>query len=85
MKKPHIENAEHPDCAITTTSIDINQKELLTIREASVILGCHKSTLYRLIYQRRLKICPAFKRMRISRKEIELLISEAKFYDGRQS
>ena len=54
---------------------------LLTVNEAASLLGCHKVTVYRLIYQGRLRICRAFRSLRIPRKEIERLVADVKPYD----
>lgn len=54
---------------------------LLTVNEAASLLGCHKVTVYRLIYQGRLRICRAFRSLRIPRKEIDRLVADVKPYD----
>jgi excisionase family DNA binding protein len=55
---------------------------LLTIKEVASVLGCHKATVYRLVYRGKLRICPAFKRIRIARKEVDRLVAEVKTYNG---
>ena len=55
---------------------------VMTVREAAALLGCHKATVYRLIYTGQLRICRAFGRMRIPRAEINRLVSDIKPYEG---
>jgi excisionase family DNA binding protein len=57
---------------------------LFTIRQVALILGCHKASVYRLVYQGKLRICRAFGSIRIPRKEIERLIADVKTYGIRQ-
>lgn len=58
---------------------------LLTVNEAASLLGCHKVTVYRLIYQGRLQVCRAFRSLRIPRKEVERLVADVEPYGDARS
>ncbi len=58
-------------------------KLLLTIRETALLLGCHKASVYRLVYRGKLPICRAFNSIRIPRKEVDRLVADTKVYDSR--
>ncbi len=71
-----------PETAYTKEEIEIiNAKQLLTVKEAAVILRLHKISVYRLISKGKLPACRIGQAIRIPKKNldqfIESQISEA--------
>ncbi|RLJ60777.1 excisionase family DNA binding protein [Lacinutrix venerupis] len=65
VKQEQISNNSH------MFKMDIQKKDILSVSEASILIGCSKKTIYRLIKEKRLNAFNFSKRLtRISRSEI---------------
>ena len=62
-----------PETTLTKEEIDvINAKQLLTVKEAAVVLGMHPDTVYRLIREKKLPVYRIGSRtVRVPRKELK--------------
>lgn len=58
---------------------DIQQKDYLTVKEASLLLGCSSKTIYRMVASKEIVATNLGERMtRILRKEIDVLFNQKK-------
>ena len=56
---------------------------MLSVVEAAQVLGVEKTTVYRLIYTKKLRICAGLTRYSIPQTEIERLLAQTQTYDER--
>lgn len=74
-----------PETTLTNEQIEqIAGKHLLTVKEASYLLGIHRVTVHRQISQGKIKICKIGRSTRIPKKEIERFIESNAKYRGNQ-
>jgi excisionase family DNA binding protein len=59
------------------------KQETFTVAEAAQFLNANPATVYRLIYLGHLKVLRSFGRLRISRQQLERLLSQTEIYTPR--
>jgi excisionase family DNA binding protein len=60
------------------------KQETFTVAEAAQFLNVNPATVYRLIYIGQLKVLRSFGRLRISRQQLECLLSQTEVYTPRR-